>query len=147
MFLSTKSKLSFFLFFRGGGFFVFFLDTGFLCIALAVLELRNPPASASASQVLGLKACTTTSWVFCCCCCCCFEQSVLLSAEPSLQPPKASFQFAPLTVGRNLTHFCLLGNRILGFPKEYYKDFGIFDENIFPILKKPLRGLARWLSG
>jgi hypothetical protein len=39
-----------------------FLETGFLCIALAVdqagLELRNLPASAS--QVLGLKACTTT---------------------------------------------------------------------------------------
>ena len=26
----------------------------------AGLELRNPPASASASRVLGLKACTTT---------------------------------------------------------------------------------------
>jgi hypothetical protein len=33
--------------------------TGFLCVALAVLELRNPPASAS--QVLGLKACATTA--------------------------------------------------------------------------------------
>jgi hypothetical protein len=33
-------------------------ETGFLCVALAVLELRNPPASAS--QVLGLKACSTT---------------------------------------------------------------------------------------
>jgi hypothetical protein len=51
-------------------FFFFFLvfETGFLCIALAVLELtfvdqaglelRNPPASAS--PVLGLKACATT---------------------------------------------------------------------------------------
>jgi hypothetical protein len=53
--------------------FVFF-ETGFLCVALAVcpgthfvdqagLELSNLPASAS--QVLGLKACTTTdraSW-------------------------------------------------------------------------------------
>jgi hypothetical protein len=43
-------------------------ETGFLCVALAVLEdsvdqasleLRNPPASAS--QVLGLKACATTA--------------------------------------------------------------------------------------
>jgi hypothetical protein len=44
--------------------FFFFFETGFLCIALAVLEthfvdqagleLRNPPASAS--RVLGLKA-------------------------------------------------------------------------------------------
>jgi hypothetical protein len=44
---------------------VWFFETGFLCIALAVLELtfvdqaglelRNPPASAS--QVLGLKTC------------------------------------------------------------------------------------------
>jgi hypothetical protein len=49
-------------FFGGGGGF----ETGFLCIALAVLdfvdqaglELRNPPASAS--RVLGLKACATT---------------------------------------------------------------------------------------
>jgi hypothetical protein len=39
-------------------FFFWFFKTGFLCIALAVLELRNPPASAS--QVLGSKACTTT---------------------------------------------------------------------------------------
>jgi hypothetical protein len=44
---------------------VWFFETGFLCVALAVLELtlytklaRNPPASAS--QVLGLKMCTTT---------------------------------------------------------------------------------------
>jgi hypothetical protein len=28
----------------------------------AGLELRNPFASASASQLLGLKACTTTAW-------------------------------------------------------------------------------------
>jgi hypothetical protein len=44
-----------------------FFETGFLCIALAVLELfvdqaglelRNPPAFAS--RVLGLKACATT---------------------------------------------------------------------------------------
>jgi hypothetical protein len=41
-------------------FFVFvFFKTGFLCVALAVLELRNPPASAS--QVLRLKACATTA--------------------------------------------------------------------------------------
>jgi hypothetical protein len=33
----------------------FFLETGSLCVALGVLELRNPHASAS--QVLGLKAC------------------------------------------------------------------------------------------
>jgi hypothetical protein len=39
-------------------FFFWFFETGFLCVALAVLELRNPPASAS--QVLGLKACATT---------------------------------------------------------------------------------------
>jgi hypothetical protein len=51
-------------------FFFWFFKTGFLCIALAVLELtthlvdqaglelRNPPASAS--RVLGLKACATT---------------------------------------------------------------------------------------
>ena len=38
-------------------FVILVLDTGFLCIALAVLELRNPPASAS--QVLGLKVCAT----------------------------------------------------------------------------------------
>jgi hypothetical protein len=38
---------------------LFFFETGFLCVALAVLELRNPPASAS--QVLELKACTTTA--------------------------------------------------------------------------------------
>jgi hypothetical protein len=37
-----------------------FFETGFLCVALAVLELRNPPASAL--QVLGLKACATTTW-------------------------------------------------------------------------------------
>ena len=64
MFLSLHSpgslslSLSLFLFF-------WFFETGFLCIALAVLELtfvdqaglelRNPPASAS--QVLGLKVC------------------------------------------------------------------------------------------
>jgi hypothetical protein len=48
--------------------YIFFSKTGFLCVALAVLELtldqaglelRNLPASAS--QVLGLKACATTS--------------------------------------------------------------------------------------
>ena len=37
---------------------IFFFKTGFLCVALAVLELRNPPASAS--PVLGLKVCATT---------------------------------------------------------------------------------------
>jgi hypothetical protein len=40
-------------------FFFFFFETGFLCVAMAGLELRNPPASAS--QVLELKACTTTT--------------------------------------------------------------------------------------
>jgi hypothetical protein len=33
-------------------------EAGFLCIALAGLDFRNPPASAS--LVLGLKLCTTT---------------------------------------------------------------------------------------
>jgi hypothetical protein len=62
-----------FLFFVLGFFFFFFFflvfEVGFLCIALAVLELthfvdqaglklRNPPASAS--KMLGLKACATT---------------------------------------------------------------------------------------
>jgi hypothetical protein len=44
------------------------LETGFLCVALAVLELTLDQAGlelrslpASASQVLGLKACTTTA--------------------------------------------------------------------------------------
>jgi hypothetical protein len=51
-------------------FFCFGFEAGFLCVALgcpgthsvdqAGLELRNPPASAS--QVLGLKACATTAW-------------------------------------------------------------------------------------
>jgi hypothetical protein len=54
-------------------FFFWFFETGFLCIALAVLELtlvdqaglelRNPPASAS--RVLGLKASATTPGSFC----------------------------------------------------------------------------------
>jgi hypothetical protein len=53
-------------------FFFWFFETWFLCIALAVLELtlytrlaselRNPPASAS--RVLGLKACATTPGCF-----------------------------------------------------------------------------------
>jgi hypothetical protein len=47
---------------------IVFFETGFLCVVLVVLELtlfvhpqthRNPPVSAS--QVLGLKAFTTTS--------------------------------------------------------------------------------------
>ena len=41
-------------FLGGGG-----LKTGFLCVVLAVLELRNQ--SASASQVLRLKVCATTA--------------------------------------------------------------------------------------
>jgi hypothetical protein len=59
-----RKKISFFFFF----FFFWFFETGFLCVALACpgthfvdqagLELRNPPASASG--VLGLKACATT---------------------------------------------------------------------------------------
>jgi hypothetical protein len=50
---SAKFLSLFFLFPFG-----FFFEAGFLCIALAILKLRNPPASAS--QVLGLKACATT---------------------------------------------------------------------------------------
>ena len=42
--------------------FVCFFETRFLNIALDVLILRNPPASAS--QVLGLKPCTTTASSF-----------------------------------------------------------------------------------
>jgi hypothetical protein len=41
-------------------FLFFFFKTGFLCVALAVLEIRNLPASAS--QVLGLKAYATSDW-------------------------------------------------------------------------------------
>jgi hypothetical protein len=57
--------LSFFLFF-----FLSFFNRVFLCspgcpethsVDQADLELRNPPASAS--QVLGLKVCTTTAWL------------------------------------------------------------------------------------
>ena len=39
-------------------FFFLFFVTGFFLVALAGLELRNPPVSAS--WVLGLKACATT---------------------------------------------------------------------------------------
>ena len=62
-FIISSSSSSFFFFF-----FFFFQDRVFLyspgCpgthfVDQAGLELRNPPASAS--QVLGLKACTTTS--------------------------------------------------------------------------------------
>jgi hypothetical protein len=61
-FIYLNFKFNLFKFFWGEGF-----ETGFLCIALAVLELtvdqaglelRNLPASAS--RVLGLKAYTTT---------------------------------------------------------------------------------------
>jgi hypothetical protein len=53
-----------------------FFETGFLCVALTVqelidqagLELRNLPASAS--QVLGLKACATTLGLKCILCVC-----------------------------------------------------------------------------
>jgi hypothetical protein len=48
----------FMVFFFEGGVLVF-QDRVFLCVALAVPELRNPPASAS--QVLGLKVCATTA--------------------------------------------------------------------------------------
>jgi hypothetical protein len=41
---------------RGLLWFFWFFKTGFLCVALAVLKLRNLPVSSS--QVLGLKACT-----------------------------------------------------------------------------------------
>jgi hypothetical protein len=61
------AKESFFLFL----FFVFcFYEAGFLCspdcpgthfVGQAGLKLRNLPASAS--QVLGLKACATTAWL------------------------------------------------------------------------------------
>jgi hypothetical protein len=49
--------------------YVFFFGQGFLCrpgcpgthsVDQAGLELRNPPASAS--QMLGLKACATAAW-------------------------------------------------------------------------------------
>ena len=36
-----------------------FPETGFLCVALAILELRDPPVSVP--QVLGLKECATTT--------------------------------------------------------------------------------------
>jgi hypothetical protein len=54
-----------------GRIFFFFKDRISLCspgcpgthsVDQAGLKLRNPPASASASQVLGLKACSTTAW-------------------------------------------------------------------------------------
>ena len=50
------SFLLFFLFYWGGG--------GTHSVNQADLELRNPPASAS--QVMGLKVCATTSLVFSC---------------------------------------------------------------------------------
>jgi hypothetical protein len=64
-FLSFSFLFFFFCFFFVFFFFLFF-KTGFLCspgcpgthfVDQAGLELRNPPASAS--QVLGLKACAT----------------------------------------------------------------------------------------
>ena len=64
------------------------LETGFLCIALAFLELRNPPGTrlasnseippASASQVLGLQACATTAWLN-------FKLLILLPPPPSVR--------------------------------------------------------------
>jgi hypothetical protein len=56
---SQGASLSLFWFFVCFVLFCFVLEAGFLCVALAVLKLRNPPASAS--QVLGLKACATTA--------------------------------------------------------------------------------------
>jgi hypothetical protein len=53
-FLFLFSELFFFFFF-------WFFETGFHSVDQAGLELRNPPASAS--QVLGLKACATTTWL------------------------------------------------------------------------------------
>jgi hypothetical protein len=50
------------LHFRFFFFFFFFFETGLLCIALAVLELTNLPASAS--QVLGLKECAIKPGAF-----------------------------------------------------------------------------------
>jgi hypothetical protein len=63
--MQKRSFLSFFL-------FLFFQDRVSLCspgcpgthsVDQGGFELRNPPASTS--QVLGLKACTTTAWHFC----------------------------------------------------------------------------------
>ena len=48
-----------FLFIRLFVLFHLYFKAGFLCVALAGLELRDPPASAS--RVLGLKACATTT--------------------------------------------------------------------------------------
>jgi hypothetical protein len=55
--------------------FFFPQETGFLCVVLAVLELGNPPASAS--QVLGLKVCITTA----------LEQVSLIKAFSQLRFP------------------------------------------------------------
>ena len=41
-------------------FFFWFFETGFLCVALAVLELTHRHPSASASGVMGLKTHVTT---------------------------------------------------------------------------------------
>jgi hypothetical protein len=66
----TLSTLSFFVVFFVCLFVCFFQDRVSLCspgypgthsVDQAGLELRNPPASASASQVLGLKAYATTT--------------------------------------------------------------------------------------
>jgi hypothetical protein len=62
------NKITWILFFF---FFLVFQDRVFLCspgfpgthfVDQAGLQLRNPPASASASRVLGLKVCATTAW-------------------------------------------------------------------------------------
>ena len=71
-----------FFFFFNFYLFIFFRDRVSLCstacpgthsVDQAGLELRNPPASAS--QVLGLKACTTTAWL----------RSIFLIEAPSSQ--------------------------------------------------------------
>jgi hypothetical protein len=63
----SKQAKSFFFFFFLVCFLFWFFETGFLCIALAVLELNSVDQAglelrnSSASQVLGLKACATTA--------------------------------------------------------------------------------------
>ena len=77
-------------------FIYWFFETRSLCIVLAVLcpgthsvdqaglELRNRPASAS--QVLGLKACATNARLLFCCCCCCFLKMYLLFTSIGVLP-------------------------------------------------------------
>jgi hypothetical protein len=58
-FLRRNSIIFFFFFFLRQGFSVYPWLSGTHSVDQAGLKLRNPPASASASQVLGLKACAT----------------------------------------------------------------------------------------